>query len=184
VAIEGRGLRAFSPLVYRNHPFRVASRIDGTEVPIVAGDQPVVDHYLGYLRDSAAEVAAAVSTLATPGLLPAVVHCAAGKDRTGVTIALALSVAGVGDHDIAREYAAEPANITKVMDRLRGMPSYGPAIDRMPAEANITPPEYMLRFLEQVREQHDGPRAWLIRQGVDEAALDRLRDSLTQPTGP
>jgi protein-tyrosine phosphatase len=36
------------------------------------------------------------------------VHCAAGKDRTGVHVALALRVAGVGVDDIAADYALSP----------------------------------------------------------------------------
>jgi protein-tyrosine phosphatase len=50
-------------------------------------------------------VAAAVRHLCAPGALPALVHCSAGKDRTGLIVALVLAAAGVPDDVIAADYA-------------------------------------------------------------------------------
>ncbi len=50
-------------------------------------------------------VAAAVRHLCAPGALPALVHCSAGKDRTGLIIALVLAAVGVPDDVIAADYA-------------------------------------------------------------------------------
>ena len=36
---------------------------------------------------------------------PCLVHCTAGKDRTGILVALILQLVGVEDHVIAEEYA-------------------------------------------------------------------------------
>ena len=55
------------------------------------------EHYLGYLAARPDSVAAALRVIGdAPGA--AVVHCAAGKDRTGTVVAMALDVAG-GPHD-------------------------------------------------------------------------------------
>src|SRR5260370_1829577 len=55
---------------------------------------PVCGHYLGYLEDRPDQVVGALRSIAhAEGA--ALVHCAAGKDRTGVVVALALTVAGV-----------------------------------------------------------------------------------------
>ena len=43
--------------------------------------------------------------LAQPGALPAVFHCAAGKDRTGILAGLLLSSLGVSDDDVVADYA-------------------------------------------------------------------------------
>src|ERR1019366_1110953 len=51
-------------------------------------------------------VAAVLHELAQTETLPALVHCTAGKDRTGIVIALLLSVLGVPDEAIARDYHA------------------------------------------------------------------------------
>ncbi|MFV0533954.1 MAG: tyrosine-protein phosphatase [Cumulibacter sp.] len=56
----------------------------------------------------------AIEAIAT-GDGPVLVHCAIGKDRTGVTVALALTLAGVDEETIVSEYALTNA----VMDRVR-----------------------------------------------------------------
>ena len=43
--------------------------------------------------------------IADPDAAPVVVHCMAGKDRTGVVCALTLALLGVSDEDIAADYA-------------------------------------------------------------------------------
>ena len=52
------------------------------------------DHYLGYLSARPDSVSAALHVVADAEGA-AVVHCAAGKDRTGTVVAMALDVAGV-----------------------------------------------------------------------------------------
>ena len=178
---EGRGLLGDAPVAYHHLPFVVrSSQQVGTATPILDGDDPIVPHYLAYLEHSAPSLAGAVRALCGHDVLPAVVHCAAGKDRTGVAIAFALSVVGVTDEDIAGDYAASPENIPMVFARLRTMKSYGDSIDDLPPKANINPPEYMLRFLGEVRARYGGPREWLLAHGLHEEELDRLRDNLTE----
>ena len=182
VRVEGRGLLGDTSIAYHHLPFVVrSSQRTGTAAPILDADDPIVPHYLAYLEHSAPSVAGAVRALCGRDALPAVVHCAAGKDRTGVAVAFALSVAGVTDEDIARDYAASPEKIPLVFARLRTMRSYGDSIDNLPPKANITPPEYMLRFLDEVRARYGGPREWLLAHGLDEHEIDRLRDNLTEP---
>ena len=60
--------------------------------------------------------------------------------------------------------------------------AYGDTVDWLPPAANITPPEYMLRFLAGVREHHGGVREFLLANGVTEDDLLRLRAALTEPT--
>jgi protein-tyrosine phosphatase len=182
VRIEGRGLLGDTRIAYHHLPFVVrSSQQTGTAAPILDGDDPIVRHYLAYLEHSGPSVAGAVRALCGHDVLPAVVHCAAGKDRTGVAIAFALSVAGVTDEHIAGNYAESPENIPLVFARLRTMSSYGDSIDNLPPEANINPPEYMLRFLGEVRARYGGPREWLLSHGLDKQELDRLRQNLTEP---
>jgi hypothetical protein len=181
---EGRGLLAETDVEHAHHPFAVAPQAAQTDVLVSTSVDRVVEHYLAYLEFSGRAVAAAIRALARPGALPAVVHCAAGKDRTGVTVAFALSVAGVDDAAVAADYAAEPANVSRVVERLRAMPRYRPDIERLPPEVHLTPPEYMLGFLGAVRERYRSPWQWLVGNGVPEAELRRLADALTEPDRP
>ena len=66
---------------------------------------PICGHYLGYLEDRPDQVAAALRSVAqSEGA--ALVHCAAGKDRTGVVVAVALSAVGVRQQAVIADYAA------------------------------------------------------------------------------
>jgi len=181
---EGRGRLEGSDLHYHHLPFTVSgTSTEDSAAPILNPDDPIVPHYLGYLTTVPESVVGVIRALcAGEGTaLPAVIHCTAGKDRTGVAVALVLSVLGVDDESVADEYAAGADRIAAVMERLRSMPSYGDTVDRLPPEANITPPEYMLRFLAGVREQHGGVQEYLLAHGVTQEDLRQLRAALTEP---
>jgi protein-tyrosine phosphatase len=64
----------------------------------------LVERYLEMLDEGAPAFAASVEILAASDRLPAVFHCSAGKDRTGVLASLVLAVLGVADHQIAADY--------------------------------------------------------------------------------
>jgi protein-tyrosine phosphatase len=69
-----------------------------------------VSYYLGYLRDRPDSVVAALRLMADPANGVSIVHCAAGKDRTGVVVALALTVAGVTREAIITCPGRTPSN--------------------------------------------------------------------------
>ena len=89
---------------------------------------PTCGHYLGYLEDRPDQVVGAVRSIAHDQGA-ALVHCAAGKDRTGVVVALALTAAGVRPQAVVADYAATgerteailepPAPVTDVRPRYR-----------------------------------------------------------------
>jgi protein-tyrosine phosphatase len=68
--------------------------------------------YRAILDDAQPRVRAIFGALAKPDAFPALVHCTAGKDRTGVIIALLLGVAGVPDEIIVRDYALSEQYLT------------------------------------------------------------------------
>ena len=180
---EGRGPLERTELVYHHLPFKVTGTTSSdSAAPILNPDDPIVPHYLGYLTTVPESVAGVLRALSTTPetALPAVIHCTAGKDRTGVAVAFVLSAVGVDDETIAQEYAAGSDRVAAVMERLRSMASYGDTVDRLPPLANITPPEYMLRFLAGVREQHGTVREFLLANGVTNEDLLRLREALTE----
>ena len=74
---------------------------DATQPP---GDF-LLDMYVFMLESAEVRVAKAFQVLALPGALPAVFHCAAGKDRTGIMAGLVLSSLGISDADVVADYA-------------------------------------------------------------------------------
>ena len=63
--------------------------------------------YSDMLATGGADVRRAIDVLAAPGALPAVFHCAAGKDRTGLLAVLVLGPLGVPHDDIVADYALD-----------------------------------------------------------------------------
>ena len=61
--------------------------------------------YLRVLDIAGPEFVAVLDALAEPEALPALVHCTAGKDRTGLVAALLLLVLGVDEETVAADYA-------------------------------------------------------------------------------
>ena len=85
------------------------------------------EHYLGYLAARPDSVAAALRVIGdAPGA--AVVHCAAGKDRTGTVVAMALDVAGVPHEEIVADYVLTAERIEAIIGRLMSRPAYGHAL--------------------------------------------------------
>jgi protein-tyrosine phosphatase len=140
----------------------------------------VTGHYLGYLEDRPDQIVAALRSVArAPGT--ALVHCAAGKDRTGVVIALALSVAGVRPDAIAADYAATGDRTEPLLARLRRSPTYAADINRRPAESHTPRAETMAEFLATMEADYGGVAAWLRGHGLSEEDLGLLRARLREP---
>src|SRR5262245_20170167 len=69
----------------------------------------LADRYLDMVEEGREGLGEALRLIAEPDRSPLVMHCLAGKDRTGVLAALTLSLLGVADTDIAIEYALSEA---------------------------------------------------------------------------
>jgi len=111
---------------------------------------------------------------------PALVHCAAGKDRTGVVIAMALSVTGVPREEIVADYEATGERIEQILDRLRSSPTYAKDIDNVPAHEHDPRPDIMRRFLARLDGDFGGPLGWLREHGFEKVDAGRLRDKLVE----
>jgi protein-tyrosine phosphatase len=143
-------------------------------------EPPAVRAYLGYLHDRAEAVVDALRALAHGGPGAAIVHCAAGKDRTGVVSALSLAVAGVPHEEIVADYALTAEVIDAVVARLAASPTYAEDMERRDVASHTPRAETMDRVLTILDERHGGALGWLEAHGfgaADQAALrSRLRD--------
>ena len=144
--------------------------------PDRAGETPtdMTGYYVGYVEDAPTNLARALRLLADPETGPALVHCAAGKDRTGVVVALALSLAGVKRDAVVADYVRSAERIDRVLARLQGSPTYGPAL--ADATADLITPEAgsMERFLDHVDREYGGPHGLAMSIGVSEETVARL----------
>lgn len=138
-------------------------------------ESPAVRAYLNYLRNRPDSIVEALRDIAYADGAT-VVHCAAGKDRTGVVCAFALAVAGVAPEAIVADYVATDERIPAIIARLAASPTYAADIHLDQADRHRPRAETMERVLELV----DAPD-WLAGHGfgADDAAALRARLSAT-----
>jgi len=137
---------------------------------------PQVVSYLRYLERRPDSIVAALRAIAEPDGAT-VVHCAAGKDRTGMVIALALSVAGVPRELIAADYAETQSQILAIIKQLSASQLYDLDIaqpEKVPPAAAGT----MLGVLAAIDDDHGGVLAWLAEHGWTDDDTERLRAKL------
>ncbi len=140
-------------------------------------DDAMCGHYLGYLEDRPESVASAVRAIAdAPGA--ALVHCAAGKDRTGVVIALTLSAVGVPAQEVVTDYAATDERIEAILRRLMKSPTYQEDLRKSTVDRHRPRAETMKLFLEQVEARCGGVTQWLADHGFGDDDVQRLRTKL------
>jgi protein tyrosine/serine phosphatase len=140
-------------------------------------EPPVVRAYMSYLRRRPDSIVGAIRTIARADR-SVLVHCAAGKDRTGVVVALALAAAGRPRAAIVRDYLATEERIEAIMERLLSSPTYRPQLEGHDPQQHAPVRGAMERVLELLDERYGGPVAYLTAHGLTEDELALLRERL------
>ena len=132
---------------------------------MLAGNRPAIGRAIR-------EIAAA------PAGRPIVAHCAGGKDRTGLIVALLLDVAGVPRDRIVADWVASEEGL--------GVPAMLAAFEGTDDErrsmelAWTTPPEVMIETLDWVDTEFGGSREFLRSCAVSDATLDGIVERLLE----
>ena len=153
------------------------SKQSGRPAPPRRDDDFWASHYLGYLADRPDSVSAALQVVAT-STGATIVHCAAGKDRTGTVVAMALSVAGVADEAIVADYVASAERIERIVARLLERPAYAEAMRDQPLSHHIPKAETIQRLLAVLAERYGGAAGWLRQHGWSDEQVHALRSRL------
>ncbi len=95
-------------------------------------------------------------------------HCTAGKDRTGVIIALLLSLAGVSKEDIVADYSMSYSYIRPIIRDIKK------ATSGLPEWYGVTYPEIMEAVLEYIGNSFD----YLLNCGLTEEEIVKLKKHL------
>ncbi|MFI7515041.1 tyrosine-protein phosphatase [Micromonospora echinofusca] len=134
----------------------------------------LADRYADLAGTGTAGLAEAIGLIAEDASAPVVVHCVAGKDRTGIVCGLTLAVLGVADDQIAADYALS----TEAGERYR---AWFEATGRQGGHTLpvlTCPAEAMTLFLAELREAHGSIEGYLRHAGVTDAQLAALREHL------
>jgi len=197
--LKPAGTRALSALGIRNiidlrdddEVAHAPSRLDGVDarvmrLPLFLGsvesffsnDVSLADLYRSLIDDSAATIVQAVRGIAEG--TPVLVHCTVGKDRTGVTIAVALAAAGVDERAVVADYARTetllPAERNrKVVARLKALHPDAVHLEEL---ATRSPAPVMEGMLAHIADQHGSAAGYLLDSGLEPEAIDALRGRL------
>lgn len=171
-----------TPVRYINLPISRGGPTTSLERPMGADgrvDMPRI--YRMYIEVSASSIREIIVEL-TSGAMPAVFHCAAGKDRTGVVAAILLSAVGVTrDAVIADFMDTEPA-LGDIMAYLQRRPAYADVVLRFPPGTMDVDPKFMSDFLDDVERTYGGMSAWLTEHaGVMPESIASLEQLLVEP---
>lgn len=149
-------------------------------VPLLAGPHvgdwralPSLEElYLGSLS-RASERIAEVLDLLTSAAGPTLVHCAAGKDRTGVLVAVLLRAAGVSREAVLEDYLRTERNVPALCEQLAWDLSVLDEEDRLRAQhlAGTSAPA-LLAVLDELDAAPGGVPGWLRARDVPASALD------------
>ncbi len=135
------------------------------------------EHYLGYLTMRPDSVLGALRAIAaSPGAV--VVHCAAGKDRTGTVIGLALKVAEATDEAVVADFETSAQRVPQILERLSGRPAYSLNLTGKTVSEQSPRGETMRLLLEALEKYHGGALGWLAGHGWTDEDTARLRAKL------
>jgi protein tyrosine/serine phosphatase len=144
---------------------------DSSEWP---DESRVVRAYLSYMSARPDSIVGSIRTIAN-ARGSVLVHCAAGKDRTGVVVALALDAVGVDREAIISDYMASAERIFAIMARLVSSETYRSELEGRDPRAHAPVPGTMDRVLQLVDDVFGGSTEWLSSHGLTASELDRLR---------
>jgi protein-tyrosine phosphatase len=164
---------AFHNLSIEKRPYDQAS-LDESVDPV----RTFADKNMEVAIEGATEIRAALDIIASNGTAPVVVHCSAGKDRTGLIVALVLGLLGVSDQDIIADYALTGlATERLVADYVafygdRKPPIRWPGYGTAPADA-------MRVFLAELTRTYGSLRGYANKElDIDDEYVARLRRQL------
>jgi protein-tyrosine phosphatase len=142
----------------------------------------VADRYRDMLNEGQDTLAEVLAILSDPTSYPTVVHCSAGKDRTGIVSAVLLGLLGVDDDTIVADYALSGPAMGRLVNHLRDKyPDTNDWLERVAPALIAAQPETMTRFLADLYTQYGSFDGLADTIGVGSAPR-YLRNALLRPT--
>ena len=158
-------------MIYRRVPF-ASARLMALHRAAHDGTLPDELRTIAAPGGGLAEAVSAVAE-AEPGI---VLHCQAGRDRTGIVVAMVLSAIGVPDAEIVADYVASDDALVEEYERFKAA-NADRAAD---VDAGIAKRAWVMgETLRALRETFGGAAAYLERAGVQPAQLNAIRAKLT-----
>jgi protein-tyrosine phosphatase len=137
--------------------------------------------YLDMIRDAGSAFVSVLEILAAPGSLPAVFHCTAGKDRTGVLSAIVLSLLGVDEPTVVADYALSGAAMTRLRAKIIvKYPDSRETIENL-TDVFSAEPAQMEALLDHLKATFGSVDAYVAGLGAGPSVVAGLRAALLEP---
>ncbi|MFC7659705.1 tyrosine-protein phosphatase [Pseudonocardia benzenivorans] len=111
---------------------------------------------------------------------PTLVHCAAGKDRTGMTILLVELLCGVTVEDTTADFLVTRRNMEAIRTRLRGWPRYAANMARLSAEIYDCEEHTIVGLLDELQRRYGTAAGWARAKEIPEESIALLRRRLVE----
>jgi protein-tyrosine phosphatase len=174
--VDGYGrIRPGSVVEYHNLSILKTEWDENPLPPNIGISQYLADRYLDLTVEGHNEIRTAIGLLAEPAALPAVIHCAGGRDRAGVLSALILGMLDVSDVAIGVDYARSQEATVKtaaLISHQRGRTfTHSPEFAETPAEA-------MRIVLRELRRKYGSIAGYARAIGIPAMAITMLRRNM------
>ncbi|MCR2764695.1 tyrosine-protein phosphatase [Microbacterium sp. zg.B48] len=188
IALGGLGIRRIIDLRADDEVVHAPSRLGGLtlrtqRVPLFLGsvasmfeeDISLDEMYRRLVEDSSTRVVDVVRGIVADQ--PVLVHCTVGKDRTGVTVALALAAAGVDEDAIVADYARTEGLLPQWRNRhvVQLLRRLHPEAVHLEDLATRSPAPVMRTLLSRVMAGYGSAADYLLAHGLSEGELTELR---------
>lgn len=173
-----------SPASFVTETLQAASKGETTAEALSDELPTLPEMYRIMVASSAKELAKVAGLVANvePGEDNAVlVHCTAGKDRTGVSVALILDIAGVEREAIIENYAVSQQYLAGAWaDKMLGtIEKFGvPLVPKLVAMVTTTPPDAIKAAFDWVEENFGSSENYLMSGGLQAAQIENVRLAL------
>lgn len=175
---QGRGPLEAMGAAYHN----IAVIPDGgtDQLSRLVGDSGISGkRYLGYLEFGSEAWIRMFEIFAHAGSQPILLHCTAGKDRTGVSTAFLLSVLGVDRAVIEADYVLTNRDVARQVDFIESTIGFPDGMNRESMTRAAGVPEAAISdFLDGLQERWGGPLGYLRSIGVSDTTMQAVRDQL------
>ena len=166
------------PVRVVNLPMTPQSGVNQEQLDAGMADN-LVEDYMRQIDVNAASVVEALRLISDPANRPVVVHCTAGKDRTGIVTSMLLSLLGVEDEVIVADYHVTTRNMEPVIERIRTAPVFKEnGLAYAPDWIFASEPETMRDFLARMRAEHGSAEEWALSNGLTTEEIARLRATM------
>jgi protein-tyrosine phosphatase len=166
------------PVEFHHFPFikSLTNVEDFNRAPGFLGAQ-----YREMLEDAAPQIVGALAALAAPDARPAVFHCTAGKDRTGLLSALVLSLLGVPEDTVVADYALSGAAMARLRAKLVVKYPDGKLLIEDSDAILSADPANMIALFAHLKERFGTVTEYATTIGVPDEVVARLRQAMLEP---